>query len=224
MFRLRVSPSAVCTGNSFESGPFPEITRRLDFAMTKSDLSASRAAEDPWRRTSSLSPQRTMQSNADSVQNYAGTMLFERPVLASGVASPYHTPARTKAGMTGFAAEGAATAGRRRAVQWMCPVCFFAENESRSQVCEMCSSANPSRSDQQILQQCYNCSFQNGDYSVECEMCGEPLASRAARNVRSNSKNVTSSPGKTGWRAPAAGSDSDDSDRDAPKNRRGSRR
>lgn len=156
-----------------DAGPFPEVTRRLDFAMTQSELGASRAADplgggDPWRRTSGLSPARTMQATS----NYGNSMLLHRPVLASGP-SPYQSPARSHMTMSSFAAEGAATAGRRRAVHWMCPVCFFAENEAKSAVCEMCTSPNPSRGDMQILQQCFNCSFQNGDYAAECEMCGK---------------------------------------------------
>jgi len=66
----------------------------------------------------------------------------------------------------------------RRAQNWLCPVCYFAENVAGSLICEMCSSANPSRRAMQIVQQCLNCSYENGESSRECEMCGEPLANR----------------------------------------------
>jgi hypothetical protein len=66
----------------------------------------------------------------------------------------------------------------RRAQTWMCPVCFFMENPGGAAVCEMCSAHNPAGRGMQIMQQCNNCSFQNGEYVSECEMCGEPLINR----------------------------------------------
>lgn len=59
---------------------------------------------------------------------------------------------------------------------WVCSVCYFTENPHRAKFCEICQSANYNdNKDFQIKQQCSNCTFLNGHFARECEMCGDKL-------------------------------------------------
>ncbi|CAM9255060.1 unnamed protein product [Chrysoparadoxa australica] len=58
---------------------------------------------------------------------------------------------------------------------WMCPVCFFAENKQERKLCAICSAPNPGAKTSQVLQACANCTFSNSSHSTSCDMCGEPL-------------------------------------------------
>jgi methionyl-tRNA synthetase len=37
---------------------------------------------------------------------------------------------------------------------------------------------SPPKKDYQVKEQCNNCTYQNGQFAEECEMCGEPLSHR----------------------------------------------
>lgn len=59
---------------------------------------------------------------------------------------------------------------------WTCPVCLYVENDSKSDKCLICNTPNyNNRPDFQVKEQCSNCTFLNGQYATECEMCGLPL-------------------------------------------------
>jgi len=59
---------------------------------------------------------------------------------------------------------------------WCCAVCLYVENQSSSTTCAVCDTPNYNkRKDFQVKEQCYNCTFLNGQYAIECEMCGEQL-------------------------------------------------
>lgn len=60
---------------------------------------------------------------------------------------------------------------------WVCAVCLYVENPLGSSTCNVCDSPNyTARKDFQVKEQCSNCTFLNGQFAVECEMCGEPLS------------------------------------------------
>jgi Ca2+-binding EF-hand superfamily protein len=60
---------------------------------------------------------------------------------------------------------------------WCCAVCLYVENPSNAEQCSVCDSPNYTRNkDFQVKEQCRNCTFLNGQFSRECEMCGEPLS------------------------------------------------
>lgn len=59
---------------------------------------------------------------------------------------------------------------------WVCSVCYFTENPLKAKSCEICQSPNYHvQKDFQIKQQCGNCTFLNGHFAKECEMCGEKI-------------------------------------------------
>jgi hypothetical protein len=60
---------------------------------------------------------------------------------------------------------------------WCCAVCMYVENPTTATVCQVCDSANYAiRKDFQVKEQCRNCTFLNGQFAKDCEMCGEPLS------------------------------------------------
>lgn len=62
---------------------------------------------------------------------------------------------------------------------WVCAVCYYTENLKTFSKCEVCDSPNPtSQKDFQLKEQCGNCSFLNGPFAFECEMCGKSLKKR----------------------------------------------
>ena len=80
---------------------------------------------------------------------------------------------------------------------WVCSVCYFTENPMKAKNCEICESPNYnvqkvcehqwpiahysptcgtiSLQDFQIKQQCKFCTFLNGHFAKECEMCGKKI-------------------------------------------------
>jgi Ca2+-binding EF-hand superfamily protein len=66
--------------------------------------------------------------------------------------------------------------------RWCCVVCLYTENPAEVENCVVCDSPNYSqRKDYQLKEQCRNCTFLNGEFAEECEMCGEPLHSSKLR-------------------------------------------
>lgn len=60
---------------------------------------------------------------------------------------------------------------------WCCAVCMYVENPTSASVCQVCDSPNYTiRKDFQVKEQCRNCTFLNGQFAKDCEMCGEPLS------------------------------------------------
>ena len=61
---------------------------------------------------------------------------------------------------------------------WCCPICYYTENPSSIDKCELCDCPNMSKtSDHGIKEQCGNCTFLNGHFATECEMCSKPMSS-----------------------------------------------
>mmetsp|Transcript_5990 Transcript_5990/g.13088 ORF Transcript_5990/g.13088 Transcript_5990/m.13088 type:complete len:174 (+) Transcript_5990:3-524(+) len=61
--------------------------------------------------------------------------------------------------------------------RWLCGICNYCENATDAPLCAMCDSPNYNiRKDYQVREQCPNCTFVNGQFAEECEMCGEPLS------------------------------------------------
>jgi len=59
---------------------------------------------------------------------------------------------------------------------WVCSVCYFTENPHNTKYCEICQSPNYNDNKEfQIKQQCSNCTFLNGHFARDCEMCGDKL-------------------------------------------------
>ena len=78
---------------------------------------------------------------------------------------------------------------------WCCPVCYYVENPNGSLKCEVCQAPNYTmRKDYQVKEQCSHCTFLNGQFASECEMCQRPLAAgRSASSMSSSSKFKTGS-------------------------------
>jgi hypothetical protein len=59
---------------------------------------------------------------------------------------------------------------------WCCAVCLYTENAINADKCCICDSPNyTKRSDFVLKEQCNNCTFLNGQFSSDCEMCGMAL-------------------------------------------------
>jgi calcium-binding protein CML len=59
---------------------------------------------------------------------------------------------------------------------WFCPVCLYPENEHNDAKCRICSTPNyKSNPDYVLKNTCLNCTFENGAFAKNCEMCGEPV-------------------------------------------------
>ena len=72
---------------------------------------------------------------------------------------------------------------------WCCAVCLYVENPSSAQTCAVCDSPNYTiRKDYQVKEQCRNCTFLNGQFADECEMCGEPLSNSTGQASKSFNK------------------------------------
>eukprot|EP01038_Epipyxis_sp_PR26KG_P005601 gene5601-7730_t len=75
--------------------------------------------------------------------------------------------------------------------KWCCAVCLYVENPNSKQRCVVCDSPNYAlRKDYQIKEQCLNCTFQNGQFAEECEMCGEPL-SHSTKSTSNNTNKIS---------------------------------
>jgi Ca2+-binding EF-hand superfamily protein len=72
------------------------------------------------------------------------------------------------------------------ASHWCCPVCLYVENDTQSDKCLICNTPNyNNRPDFQVKEQCTNCTFLNGQYASECEMCGLGLGSNSSSSSKS---------------------------------------
>eukprot|EP01035_Chromulina_nebulosa_P017447 gene17447-22999_t len=68
---------------------------------------------------------------------------------------------------------------------WVCAVCYFIDNPKSSNACTVCDAPNYSvMKDYQLKEQCMVCTFPNGQFALECEMCGEPLSTNKSINRR----------------------------------------
>lgn len=107
---------------------------------------------------------------------------------ATSVSGSFNAP-RTSPSKVGSRMWGSSTPlnkkGKAPAVngdRWCCPVCLYVENPADIDNCVVCDSPNYAlRKDYQLKEQCRNCTFLNGEFAEECEMCGEPLASPKMR-------------------------------------------
>jgi len=69
----------------------------------------------------------------------------------------------------------------RNPEKWCCAVCLYVENPKDASVCLVCDAPNyTTRKEYQVKEQCRNCTFLNGQYADECEMCGEHLSSASS--------------------------------------------
>jgi len=69
--------------------------------------------------------------------------------------------------------------------KWVCAVCLYVENPNEAGNCIVCDSPNYAlRKDYVIKEQCRNCTFLNGQFAEECEMCGEPLTTPGKPSLR----------------------------------------
>jgi Ca2+-binding EF-hand superfamily protein len=73
---------------------------------------------------------------------------------------------------------------------WMCPVCFYCENQQAEKACEICNAPNPQGKLSEIKQDCLNCTYGNLELAVECAVCGEPLPYGRARRKQTAGKRV----------------------------------
>jgi Ca2+-binding EF-hand superfamily protein len=60
--------------------------------------------------------------------------------------------------------------------RWCCPVCYYTENALDTDICEVCTSHNHDHDKSfQLRVKCPSCSFENGQFAYECEMCHKGL-------------------------------------------------
>lgn len=75
--------------------------------------------------------------------------------------------------------------------KWCCAVCLYVENPANAENCLVCDSPNYTvRKEYQVKEQCRNCTFLNGQFADECEMCGEPLTHGQLSKSRGNSSSI----------------------------------
>ena len=105
-----------------------------------------------------------------------------------GLESPKVIPASTSPSRVGSKMWGSHTSLDMKGVTprvemglWCCAVCLYTENSNSQDKCNICDSANYAKRPEFVVkEQCQNCTFLNGQYSSECEMCGEPLRSNGS--------------------------------------------
>ena len=117
---------------------------------------------------------------------------FRRHSVATSPRRPRSPPAKVGAAMWGgntpLAEKGQPLEVDR--THWCCPVCYYTENPSSADTCELCECPNTAKrnADFHVKEQCTNCTFLNGHFATECEMCCKPLpSSRSASVSRSRS-------------------------------------
>lgn len=77
---------------------------------------------------------------------------------------------------------------------WCCAVCLYVDNPSNKDKCLVCDSPNYAmRKDYTVKEQCRNCTFLNGQYADNCEMCGESLAKSGRASATPRRDRVSSS-------------------------------
>ena len=160
----------------------PKLTDSISFGRTRPPIGASRYSNDrsSWNRESledPPSPSRTARKSHYDSPNVSRSLTVPRtsPSKVGSIVWGSNTPVNQK-GKVPKVGEGL----------WCCAVCLYVENSDSSDTCEVCDSQNYTRrKDYQVKEQCSNCTFLNGQFASECEMCGEPLSSRrkASRNA-----------------------------------------
>ena len=77
----------------------------------------------------------------------------------------------------------------RNPEKWCCAVCLYVENPKDVPACLVCDAPNyTTKKEYQVKEQCRNCTFLNGQYADECEMCGEQLSSSSLAAASSKSQ------------------------------------
>lgn len=176
------SPPRHSRSNSFHPPRPSDSVSRLRLDKTSTHNSWDRSSRDSSR---SLSGRDRPHGIAD-----------ESPKYGSGYGSPgrnprhsdgelggtFHAP-RSPPSKVGSVMWGSDTPLRSKGHEvhmdsssWVCSVCYFTENPMKAKACEICQSPNYNvQKDFQIKQQCSNCTFLNGHFAKECEMCGEKI-------------------------------------------------
>ena len=103
-----------------------------------------------------------------------------------GIPEPSMSPTKMGAIMWGkdtpLVGKGKVPSRGGRADTWCCAVCMYVENPLSAGICQVCDSPNYTvRKDFQVKEQCRNCTFLNGQFAKDCEMCGEPLSGGQVR-------------------------------------------
>jgi len=98
-----------------------------------------------------------------------------------GIPEPSMSPTKMGAIMWGkdtpLTGKGKVPVRGGRGDTWCCAVCMYVENPHTASICQVCDSPNYTvRKDFQVKEQCRNCTFLNGQFAKDCEMCGEPLS------------------------------------------------
>jgi len=152
----------------------PKMNLQLDLDKVEADFSRSRhTSRTGTMPIQQMSPIRSpMQSSRR--QSHTTEMMYS-PVGSAG-ASIW--------GKHNKANKGQVPSWAKKSNYWMCAVCFYTENPSNTPECEICRSTNPESRGAEVIQQCSKCTFQNEEYAVECEMCGEKLHYGASSSRR----------------------------------------
>lgn len=152
----------------------PKLTDSISFGRSRPPIGVSRYSNDrsSWNRESiedPPSPSRSSRKHHFDSPNVSRSLTAPRtsPSKVGSIVWGSNTPMSQK-GKVPKAGEGL----------WCCAVCLYVENPDSSDTCEVCDSQNYTRrKDYQVKEQCSNCTFLNGQFASECEMCGFKLSS-----------------------------------------------
>ena len=173
------------TEKSFHHSQFTPQTDRVfnddEYPPIKVAESASISRFERGRRYRRYDEQSTKAGNTDSID---GNWSYKRnSVSHNSPRRPRSPPCKVGVSMWGHNTP-ILDKGRPLEIDrthWCCPVCYYTENPSSIDKCELCDCPNLSKkSDHAFKEQCSNCTFLNGHFATECEMCSKPLHMNAS--------------------------------------------
>jgi len=158
------------TSNSSRGLSPPKLTDSANFSSRK------------WNTIGTVTPSRYANSSVYTESN--GELSPRRSVKAPPI-SPSKAGSKMWGTRTPLSKKGHAL--KVDSNKWCCTVCLYVENPIEAENCIVCDSPNyNSNKDYQVKEQCRNCTFLNGQFAEECEMCGEPLSGSAAVSLADN--------------------------------------
>ena len=160
----------------------PRLSDSLSFgrppASTRYGAERSSWTRDSWDRDGDTSPKRSYSRSLYPESPSASYSRKDTP-LARRSSSPSKVGTAVWGSAVPLAQKGRLP--RLEDGRWCCAVCLYVENSHSAKVCGVCDSPNyNSRKDFMVKEQCPNCTFLNGHFSSDCEMCGSRLARREA--------------------------------------------
>jgi len=168
--------------------------RRSGGRQWEPPIELEEGSDSVYNRNSSLSPPKpagrsSLEFASSSRYNNSGGMLSPHSSYQRTLPVPHASPSKVGSRLWGsqtpLSKKGKIE--NRNPEKWCCAVCLYVENPKDASVCLVCDAPNyTTRKEYQVKEQCRNCTFLNGQYADECEMCGEHLSSASSSSSSSN--------------------------------------